>query len=61
MSYRSMVFCASLQIYCCIQHSHEEINSCPADEADDSVPPGLIGQESEIFVDGQVIDEEVQC
>ena len=60
MSYRSMVFYASLQVYYCKQRSHVETNAYPADEADGSVSLGLIDQESEIFVDGQVINEEVQ-
>ena len=52
MSYSSMVFCNSLQVYCCKQRSHEEMNPCPADEADGSVSLGLIDRESGIFVDG---------
>ena len=60
MSYRSMVFYASLQVYYCKQCSHVETNSYPADEVDGLISPGLIDQESGIFVDGQVVDEEVQ-
>ena len=60
MSHRSMVFCAPLQVCCCKQCSHEETNACPADEVGDSVSLSLIDQESGIFVDDQVVDEEVQ-